>query len=306
MKRTTATPKIKVDGILCADFHLREDTPICRTDNFLAAQWRKLDFISALQQEYSCPVLHAGDLFDHWKPSPALLSKTIEHLPEQFITIYGNHDLPQHNLELAYKCGIRVLEAAEILMVWEGAHWGQILSQEHCKNISIPGIPMSPESIYRKIVMWHVMTYEGKPPWPGCTDAPINEILNKYTGQFDLIITGHNHKTFCGEKDGTRLVNPGSLTRQTVSEGDNIPTVFLWNAETNTITPVELPYEKDVISREHIEKVEKRDDRIQAFVERLSTEFGICLNFKDNLEQFEKKNKIRPTVMQIVRKAIGE
>ena len=295
MKRTTTTPKLKVDGILCADFHLREDTPICRTDDFEAAQWRKVDFISALQQEYSCPVLHAGDLYDHWKPSPALLSKTIKHLPAKFETIYGNHDLPQHNIELAYKCGIEVLERACILEVLNGCHWGQTPSKINTITIA-----------QRQLVLWHVMTYEGKPPWPGCADPSANAILNKYAGQFNLIITGHNHKTFHGEKDGSRLVNPGSLTRQAADQIDHVPVVFLWNAETNDITPVELPYEKDVISREHIEKVEERDTRIQAFVERLSTEFGVGLSFTDNLEKFESENKIRPAVMEIVRGAIGE
>jgi len=299
MKRTTTAHKLKVDAILTADWHLREDTPICRTDDFEAAQWRKVDFISALQQEYSCPVLHAGDLYDHWKPSPALLSKTIEHLPKDFQTIYGNHDLPQHNIELAYKCGINVLQAAELLTVWYGIHWGQINWGEEVECYF--GTHAD-----RKVIMWHVMTYEGKPPWPGCTDIPANEILNQHVADYDLIITGHNHKTFHVEKDDSRLVNPGSLTRQAADQIEHIPTVFLWNAKTNGITPIELPYEKGVISREHIEKVAERDTRIQAFVERLSTEFGICLNFKDNLEQFESNNRIRPAVMGIVRKAIGE
>ena len=79
-------------AILCGDFHLREDTPVCRTDDFWAAQWDKVLEIKELQEKYKCPVIHSGDLFNHWKPSPYLLSTTMWGMPEHFHTIYGNHD----------------------------------------------------------------------------------------------------------------------------------------------------------------------------------------------------------------------
>ena len=111
MKRTLT--KVKPPStILASDFHLREDHPVCRTDDFWQAQWKKVDFVSELQEKYDCPVLHAGDLFDFWKPSPYLLTETIKHLPNKFFTVYGQHDLPQHNLKLAYKCGINTLAEA--------------------------------------------------------------------------------------------------------------------------------------------------------------------------------------------------
>ena len=283
------------DAILTGDWHLREDIPICRTDDFESAQWEKVKWISDLQERFSCPVFHSGDLFNHWKPSPALLSKTLKHIPCAFESVYGNHDLPQHNLELAYKCGMNVIKTAGLVGMAKDGHWQQPL-------------PENAGTIYlgKRILVWHVMTYEGKPPWPGCTDAPFNAILDKYANQFDLIVTGHNHKMFYGEKNGSWLVNPGSLTRQKADQVDHIPTVFLWTAEDNMVYPIEIPHTQNVISREHIEKVEERDSRIQAFVERLSTEFGIGLSFEDNLERFEKENQIRPAVMEIVRKAIEE
>ncbi|KKL99820.1 hypothetical protein LCGC14_1810530, partial [marine sediment metagenome] len=87
---------MKPDLILTSDWHLREDTPICRTDDFWSAQWNKVDQVMALQSKYDCPILHAGDLFHHWKPSPYLLSETIDHLQgSRFYTVYGQHDLPQ-------------------------------------------------------------------------------------------------------------------------------------------------------------------------------------------------------------------
>ena len=303
MKRTKRTAQVSphvplesvkhADALLTGDWHLREDVPICRTDDFESAQWEKVKWVSELQQQFDCPVLHSGDLFNHWKPSPALLAKAIECLPDQFHTCFGNHDLPQHNLDLAYKCGINVLLKAGNIQLIKDGHWNQILPERAGMNIQ-----------GKQILIWHVMTYEGKLPWPGCTDAPFNVILDKYADQFDLIVTGHNHKMFYGEKNGCWLVNPGSLTRQKADQVTHIPTVFLWSAEDNMVYPIEIPHAQNVISREHIEKIKERDGRIQAFVERLSDKCEISLSFQDNLERFEKENSIRPAVMKVVRKAI--
>ena len=62
MKRTKQT-QTNIDAILTGDWHLREDTPICRTDDFQTAQWEKVRIISDLQKKYNCPVIHSGDLF---------------------------------------------------------------------------------------------------------------------------------------------------------------------------------------------------------------------------------------------------
>jgi predicted phosphodiesterase len=287
------------DAILCGDFHLRESTPICRTDDFWTAQWNKVQQIKELQQKYNCPVIHSGDLFDHWKPSPYLLSMAISSLPDEFSTIYGNHDLPQHNLDLAIKCGINVLKQANVLNIYENTHWGQSLETSSDKY-EISG---SFKTISKEIAVWHVMTYQGKAPWPGCADLTARQILEKYP-QYDLIVTGHNHKSFVERLNGRLLVNPGSLSRQTADQEDHAPKVYLYYADTNTVTPHILTHEKGVISREHIDRVEQRNERLTAFVEMLSEEWEEGISFEENLERFYQANNIRKSVMDIIRKAV--
>ena len=146
--------------ILTSDWNLREDQPICRTDDFWKAQWNKVIEISKLQEKYNCPVLHAGDLFHHWKPSPWLLSFAIAELPKQFYTVFGQHDLPQHNLELSNKSGINTLVQAGVLSVIKGGSWGEEPEKE---------------MIYPKqrkwIGVWHKFVWDGKKiPWPGCDE----------------------------------------------------------------------------------------------------------------------------------------
>lgn len=274
-------------AILTADWHLREDTPTAFTGNFQLEQWGVVTFIANLQQQYNCIVYHAGDLFNNWKPSPWLITMAMRHLPDNFYTIYGNHDLPQHNLELADKCGINVLQEAGKLTVLNGIHWGQT----------------PPENSSAKMMMWHVMTYQGKKPWPGCTDPMAASLLRKYP-QHDLILTGHNHKTFVEEHEGRVLVNPGGITRQASDQIDFKPCVFLWYAETNTIERVDLPYTEGAISREHIDVIEQRDARIDAFISKLNSEWDISLSFEDNIEAFCQANNVREPIKEIIYKAL--
>lgn len=289
MKRTRHSQP-KVSAILTADWHLREDIPVCRTDNFWEAQWKKMDEVKALQQTFKCPVLHAGDLFNHWKPSPNLLSETIKHLPKRFYTIYGNHDLPQHNLELAYKSGVHTLERAGKLETMDDVHWGR-------EPRGISSICCGTQT--QQILVWHVMTYQGKLPWPRCKDPKSATLLRKYL-EYDLILTGHNHKSFTETHEGHLLVNPGSLTRQAADQINHEPSVYLWYAEINTVKRVVLNYTKDVISREHIEVQEERNDRIDAFISRLDEDWEAAIGFEENLERFFQNNKVVPSVKQIV------
>jgi DNA repair exonuclease SbcCD nuclease subunit len=279
-----------ISAILTSDWHLREDTPVCRTDDYWLAQWQKVDFISDLQKKYDCPILHGGDLFDHWKPSPNLLRETILHIPDQFFTVYGQHCLPAHSLELVDKCGINVLQAAGKLTILEGCHWGQ--------NPTKSSLLLNNKSI----LVWHKMVWKDKKPYPTCTDLPASITLDKY--KYDLLLFGDNHKTFTETLEGRVLVNPGSMMRMDADQVDHRPCVFLWFAEDNTVEQVFIPIEQGVISREHLEIKEQRETRIDAYVERLNDDWEVALSFEHNVEAYKEVNEVRPSVLEIVYKAM--
>jgi len=284
----------KASAILTADWHLRETTPICFTGDFQKEQWTAVEFVAALQKKHGCVVLHAGDLFDHWKPSPWLLSMTISMIPDRFYTIYGQHDLPQHSLELEYKSGINVLRQAEKLTVLSGCHWGQAPNTNFSTNFEF--------GKEGKILVWHHLTYQTK-PFPGAEGGMAAGILRKYP-QFDLIVTGDNHQSFTEEYQGRLLVNPGNLTRQVADQINFRPRVYLWYADTNTVEPVYLPYTEGAISREHIDVIEQRDARIDAFISKLNSDWDVSLSFEDNIEAFCQANEVREPIKQIIYKAL--
>jgi DNA repair exonuclease SbcCD nuclease subunit len=289
------------DVILTSDWHLREDTPISRTDDFWKAQWKKVDWVASLQKKYNCPVLHAGDLFHHWKPSPYLISMTAKHLPNQFRTIYGQHDLPQHNLELKHKSGIHALNSTlniEKFQVLKEASWGQEPTNGSYSFWFENGST-------KEILVWHKHIYKTIEPWPGCESPRAIELLKKYP-QFDLILTGDNHIPFVQKYKGRLLVNPGSLMRQNAEQIEYKPRVYFWFADTNEVVKKYIPIQKNVISREHIEIEQKREKRIEAFISILNNKGLDYLDFMENLNLFFKKNKVRKEVKEIILNAIGK
>lgn len=299
---------MKSTAILTADIHLREDQPVCRTDNYWDAQARKIKWLRDLQLEHNCPILDAGDLFNKWKPSPYLLQWAIKNLP-QMITVAGNHDQSSHNQDLFEKTGLAVLEAAGVVTLAKPT-W---INVKGLQNMPIYGFPWGVE-LFRvedryaskdplKIALVHTMTYKGRVPYPGCTDPGASTLLDKMTG-FDLIVTGHNHKPFVVEKDGRLLVNSGSLMRSTSDQADHEPRVYLWYAEDNHVEPVFVPIEKGVVSRDHIDVVEHREERMTAFVSRLNQDVEIGLSFERNMERYLAANRLRTRTREILEKVV--
>ena len=293
-------------AILTSDWHLREDTPICRTDNYWDVMWKKVDFISDLQKKYNCPVLHGGDLFDKSRPSLNLVRETMLHIPNQFYTIYGQHDLVNHSLSLTDKCGIKVMETAKKLQVLDdmhyfndhlyvsGIHWGQEPKEDPQTDVIF-----RKEHQIKKVLVWHKMVWQKTKPYPTCVDPPASTILKQYK-ECHLILTGDNHKTFVEEYEGRLLVNPGSMMRMDADQADHKPCVFLWYAEDNSVQQVFLPIEEGVVSREHLVVKQERDSRIDAFISKLNDKYEVSLSFENNLEQFFKTNDIDKEVKQII------
>lgn len=263
----------------------------------------KVSQVAALQQELDCPVLHAGDLFHHWKPSPYLISKAIHHLPGQFYTIAGQHDLPQHNMDLFHKCGMNTLVQAEAINWLKFGNFGQ----EVGPALLFPGRKVASASFKqkdRKVGVWHHFVWDGKNiPWPDCDEITARQVL-KDNAEFDLIVTGDYHKPFTYEYKGRLLVNCGCLTRQVADYADHKPRVWLWNAETNEVTPHYLVCEKGVVSRKHIEVKEEREKRMDAFISRLTDEWEVSISFEENLKRFISSNRIRKSVVDLLYKAM--
>jgi len=298
---------MKPTAIITADIGLQEGQPVCRLDNYWEAQARKILWLKELQEQYGCPILDGGDLFEQWKASPFLLQWALQNLPDGIITTPGNHDLKAHNLDLYDQGGLAVLENAgkvqvpQTFVTYNGDFdifpfpWGTStgpLDLEWRRKFER-------SKTGKSVALVHTMTYVGRSPFPGCIDPGAMTLLKQMQG-YDLIIVGHNHKPFIVEHEGRKLISPGSLTRTTADQIDYRPQVYLWYAEDNSVEPVYVPIEDNVVSRDHLEIVENREARISAFVERLGGEFEVSLSFRNNLQNFFGENRVRKAVQDLV------
>jgi hypothetical protein len=191
------------------------------------------------------------------------------------------------------KSGIAALEEAKRLTVLSGCHFGMTPS----------GVDNVRDELHipKNILVWHHLTYL-KPPFPGATGGMAESIIRK--NPFDLILTGDNHQAFTIEYKGRRLVNPGNMTRQTAKQIDFKPRVYLWYAKDNSVKPIYLPIKEGVISREHIEQKQERDNRISAFISKLNTDYVTSITFKENIDRFFKVNKVEQPIMDIIYKSL--
>jgi DNA repair exonuclease SbcCD nuclease subunit len=287
--------------ILAADLHLRRTTPRARTDNFFETMGRKFRFILK-QAQASPPLLVAGDFFHTPRPGEGLLRWVIDLLREykvKPIVVPGQHDLPGHSLEQIGESGLGVLAAAGVI---------QLLTREqflgpgyHIEAAAYGVTPRNKkrqEPCHLNILLWHHMVIN-ESLWPGQEADKAPAILRKYP-QFDLIVTGDNHTSFTTMNGSTKrwLVNPGSMMRMTAAQVNHLPHVFKY--ENGVVTPITIPIEPDVLDLAELEAVKDKDERISAFVDRLSSQWEAGLSFEKNVEKFFQTNKTDPEVVALV------
>jgi DNA repair exonuclease SbcCD nuclease subunit len=289
----------KPSALLAADYHLRDSQPLCRGDDFISAMIDTSDFIDNICEKYDIPLLIAGDVFHHWKPSPALLRLAIEHMP-RFVAIPGQHDLPEHNLRLHPKSGLAVLEAAGIATVLKDPR-GQVFLPEKIwpeqTDWLVTGYPYGsePQSLRRrypnrrKICMIHQLVSGNKLPFPGAETTGGRALLKNLPG-YDLILSGDNHQQFTLEHRTRWVVNPGSVFRTVADQVEHQPAVYLWSAMDNQLEKILLPTESDIILRDHLDQQEEKDKRIDDYIECMENDYEVELDFEHNIREHIRLN----------------
>ncbi len=262
----------------CADLHYRDSPPKCRDDDFWKAQIKIMKWLKRVQKKYNVPMVCAGDYFDYWKPSPRLLSACIRHMPFVY-TIPGNHDLPNHNLKLLKKSGLWTMERAkkvEILSVKLGEPY----------SFSLDG--------YLIGVIHRLINHSE-------SSSTARSVLKEYKDkQFDLMLSGDNHKSFSFRNKRSLLINPGSISRQTADQVDHVPHVVLWDAVKGTTKTLDVPIDGEIISRKHLKRVKDRNERMEAFVSKLDTGDSVELDYDLNMKHYFEKNRTRQSAREMV------
>lgn len=280
--------------IACADTHLRDTVPYARTDDYWAAQEKKFQFLIDTANERNCDIYCAGDFFHRAKSSSFLEAWTIDklrHLTQnKFYVIPGQHDLPNHNIELLEHSSLWVLRQADMIDLCSTPFEEPFFFEDH-------GIMLIHKMIHQNVPIPGVM---------GSTKAM--SLLKKYP-EARIIISGDNHRPFMEYTNDKRgLINCGSMMRMSADQIDYHPAFYYVEMkDTIKVNSIPYPIEKDVIDRSYIEIEKKKDNRIETFVKRIgNNDCEMDLNFEKNLEGFLSTNKIRKPVQQICWEALDK
>ena len=290
----------QVDLIICGDLHLSDTIPKCRTDNYFEAQWKKIAYIDKLCQVYDCHAVFPGDICDKPKLSPWVERTAIEKMPP-FIGVPGQHDLPYHNINNYLESSLSVIEQGcqgecVVLEPFTDGTSSIHIRTTQGNNLLIKGEywgcgeldkPEKDSIVNRNILIKHSMVWTGTTPYPGCEADSVHKVLLNRP-EYDLIITGDNHKHVKAESKGRILINCGSVMRMSSDQVDHRPCVYLYNAEYNEVERIEIPVRKGVISREHIEEDIQREQQKKALIRNLKSNSRPSLNFKNNLKEAVK------------------
>lgn len=306
---------MKVDAILCADVHMRHDTPKCRTDDYQHAQWTKWQEILELGVHYDAPILVAGDLGHKYQwPSPLLrefIFRWSAAGQPEIILVPGQHDLPYHKVDNWDQSAIGVLEAAGCITVLLGSSRlpmsmaGDIMLYDFPWGVGMDRRIQGTECT--AIAMTHQLVMEGKgnkADWPGADAAFALELLKAHP-QFQLILSGDNHKPFVVEHDGRLLVNPGSVMRMTADQADHRPRVYLWNRQ-NEYEEYYLAAPADVITRDYLDEQQAKKHRMEAFVASVADGPAKGLSFEDNVRRLMDERQVHKNVQDKVWECIDE
>lgn len=280
------------DFIACSDLHLRDDIPFCRKDDFFETMLLKLRFLVKQSNETECGLFIAGDIFDHWKPSPWLLGQVISIFKKakSITAVPGQHDLPSHNMDLYKRSGLYVLERAGVLTVKSNP------------LVSCVGWGMEDHNPCTPILLIHKYVWMDS-HFPDADPAGNYKAVLKAYKNHDVIISGDNHESFLslqkqkGEDNPRLIINCGSMMRQSIDQRKHKPVCFRVNLSKKlpeSFEEITIPHDHDVF----IDTVNDTEviNRAKDFISKLKIKGHFTLDFRTNLSKALREHKISKEV----------
>lgn len=283
-------PEVRLLAV--GDLHLRKTVPALRTDDFLAEQKRKLDFIFQTAIGNDCGlIVFPGDVFDRPDAPHGLVEAAIREFRGSFdyLFVFGQHDLRYHTSDKQNTpLGVLVsalfprahiltpetaFEAAErpLRVRFYGCSWGEPLPEKLEKGVC-------------NVVVMHRPISNVPLPWDHEDFLLASDLVKKCKA--DLFITGDNHSQFIETYDGVPVVNMGSVMRMTTKQVEHKPALALIAIQPDKpirVKRIEIPVRPDVFDMDQVEEKQAKDERIAAFVTGLKDTFNPEFRFLDNL-----------------------
>ena len=312
--------------IITGDLHYRLHNPKARLDDYLEALDTKISEVYDLARKHRAKaIIIPGDIFDSANVSiPGIwrLAKKLEQSPCRVVTVPGNHDSASHNLETIPRTPYGLLKELGYIYCLHNTWDGLLVDTPKDANIIVSGHGYDTEtdndiSQYGlksdtpkgfNIHITHGMLLE-KPMMEGVKHTLLSD-LEKLPEELkpNVLINGHYHFGLPLTKVGkTLVINPGALGRLTAHVEEmnrEIKVALLTINGPDDYSARFIPLKSAapghvVLSREHIEQAEIRNERLETFLSLLASEGeSKYLELEDIMSGIAKKENVPEDVVK--------
>lgn len=279
--------------LITADWHVRGERPLCRTDEDwiesqrkTIAQIREAFFYNGCEQ-----IWILGDIFDAPRCATVAVNMLIGELkkfPQNSVKILcGNHDLKDHNYNNLEECSIGTLKKIF-------GDVPDVVANDGIGSMSVSAKPFELDDLQSNadVICTHQLTFpnEKARPMPG-RGVLAQDLLDRWANA-EIIFTGDYHHGYIYKEDwdtlpGRYVVTPGCINIQKADELDYEPFVVVWDTKSNiddyNFCKVYLDPQREFCTRDHIEAREQKEAQLAEVVETIKGGTEITLDFDSNL-----------------------
>lgn len=304
-------------AVLLSDLHIRTTTPRSRAEpDWLEVQANYFAQVQQIMRKHGdIPCIVAGDVFDSgWnaeKCPPSLINFAFDHLPRPIYAIPGQHDLPNHRLDL--------MERSAFWTLWKGGllnYLNPFDTPTTLGNATFWGFPwgveiMPPEGGPReglKVAIIHAYVWNAAETKH--KDAKPTDYVAHYRRKmkdYDVVLSGDNHSAWLSHAKKPIWFNHGGFINRNSDERGEIRSIGILMSD-GSVKLERLDTSKDKW-REVEELLTDPAVRMDSeeFLKDLSDcggeFFDFCSSVLKHLRKKEVRQEVQQLVTQILKKA---
>lgn len=308
--------------LLSGDWHLTDNPPEKYQGDFWKDLNETVDFILKIFVDLKCDyICQPGDMFNHFRQSDFVKQhfidkfRKIQKKSPLILTVLGQHDQRWHSTIDIKNIPSAVIESSGVSQVLHATDSlpFSIYDSETDQTFVIYGCGFKEEDKLNPLVkgdfnilLTHRLVLESiDQEWQSKKAVTAKALLS--SNNFDLIVSGDNHKAFDCEYDGKTLVNCGSLMRTRIDQEDHVPRIYVFDSKEMFIERIDIPVRNfRTIFDVATERAEQeKSDELKAFVTTVgeNTKF-VGMDFKKNLDEVAEKPELHPITSQMIKETI--
>lgn len=305
-----------VIAILCSDIHLSAKAPIARSaePDWYEAMRRPLRQLQKLRAKY--PRAHGiigGDIFHHWKSPPELVNFALKELPDDFLVIPGQHDLPYHSYSDMDKSALGTLIQVGKVKLIPPCTDVLLDTPNECPMLIVRGFPwgvdIAPVKGAKKnghvyLAVAHAYCWQKGSTYVGADKDQRAVAYRERLKGYDAALFGDNHKPFKTVVGSTTVFNHGGFMRRNTDERDMMPSIGLLLANGDIELVPQYVGDEKWLPRGEVQEVDNDDFDLSAFLKELTTLDKTSVNFHEAVNHYISTREVSKGTRRVLLEAL--